>query len=505
MPVLTKKSALAATAVLALAFAGASSPLNASLVFAAACTPAPTLDAQHHKQHFDLPGAIAVDSWVWQTPESGANMLAPEGSKITVASANLRTANLVALHQGFPSLFQLNQQAATQGVQVAINGDLFDTDMGFPAAAVIENGKVIYGTDKMSKVFGLAQIPLLAGTGYRTTGTMKLGPKIINITGVNQLAPGADSAVVYSTNFPTRISPRGAETVLVSQGKIKKIYADGAAISVKLGTVLQLRGRFASSLAKLKVGMTAKLALPAKPKTQTDFVSDALLVRGTLKVSGSTFRIDSVNSRNPSQNRATIYDSSYGGRPPAGQATIVLDANERVAAVYDTGASVTVWPTQHVLQIYGTDHRGTLQVDVGDQATLDLSYASFGHNSLLFASGRGLNIMKDSLINYACATHPPGYRPRSAIGWNKDGQIWLMTSSLGLSIEDFGTRRGGSTVDQMAEFLKQLGATDAVSLDGGGSTEFDMASAQPGRYQRIDVPEDAWRRELAVGWGLSSR
>jgi len=503
--VLTKRSAVATAAVLALAFTGASSPLNASLAFAAACTPAPTLDAQHHKQHFDLPGAISVDSWVWQTPDSGANLLAPEGSKITVASANLRTANLVALHQGFPSLFQLNNQAAAQGVQVAINGDLFDTDMGFPASAVIENGKVLYGTDKMSKVFGLAQVPVSAGSGYRTTGTVKLGPKTISLTGVNQGAPGADSAVLYSANFAGRISPRGAETVLIVKGKIKRVYPNGADVAVKLGTVLQLRGRFASSLAKLKVGMGAKLALAARPKSQTDFVSDALLIRGTLKVSGSIFRIDSVNSRNPSQDRATIYDSSYGGRPPAGQATIVLDANNRVAAVYDAGASVTVWPTQHVLQIHRLDHRGTLQVDVGDQATLDLSYASFGHNSLLFASGRGLNIMKDSLINYACATHPPGYRPRSAIGWNKDGQIWLMTSSLGLSIEDFGTRRGGSTVDQMAEFLKQLGATDAVSLDGGGSTEFDMASAQPGHFQRMDVPDDAWRRELAVGWGLSSR
>ncbi len=505
MPVLKKRIVVATLASLALAFAGSSDPLNASLAIAAACTLAPNLDAAHHQQHFDLAGGISVDSWLWSTPSSGANLLAPEGAKITVATANLRKANLVALHNGFPSLFQLNDQAAAQGVQVAINGDLFDTDMGFPAGAVIENSQVIYGTSQMSKVFGLAQIPITAKSGYRTTGTIKLGPKTINITGVNQPAPGADSAVIYNSSFAGAIVPRGAETVLVYKGKIKKIYVAGSDVAVKLGTVLQLRGRYASSLSKLKVGMLTKLTLPARPKTQQDFVSDALLIRGTVKVSGSTFRIDSVNSRNPSQNRATLYDDSYGGRPPAGLATIVLDANNRVAAVYDNGASVTVWPTQHVLQIHGTDHRGTLQVDVGDQASVDLAYASFGHNSLVFASGRGLNIMKDSLINYACATHPPGYRPRTAIGWNKDGQIWLITSSLGLSIEDFGTRRGGSTVDQMAEFLQQLGATDAVSLDGGGSTEFDMTTGQSGHYQRLDVPEDAWRRELAVGWGLSSR
>ena len=496
---------MASVATLAIAFAGASDPLNATLAFASACTPAPKLDATHHQQHFDLPGSISVDSWLWQTPNSGANMLAPEGSKITVATANLRKANLVALHNGFPELFQLNEQAASQGVQVAINGDLFDTDMGFPVSAVIENGKVIYGTNKMSKVFGLADVALSATSGYRTTGTIKLGTKAISITGVNQAQPGADSAVIYSSAYAGRVAPRGAETVLVVKGKVKKIYAKGADLSTKLGTVLQLRGRYAASLSKIKAGMSVKLALPPRPKTQQDFVSDALLVKGTLKVSGATFRIDSVNSRNPSQNRATVYDSSYGGRPPAGQATIVLDGNNRVAAVYDNGASVTVWPTQHVVQINGTDHRGSLQVDAGDQATLDLGYSSFGHNSLLFASGRGLNIMKDSLINYACATHPVGYRPRSAIGWNKDGQIWLITSSLGLSIEDFGTRRGGSTVDQMAEFLQQLGATDAVTLDGGDSTEFDMAIGQPGHYQRLDVPDDAWRRELAVGWGLASR
>ncbi len=57
--------------------------------------------------------------------------------------------------------------------------------------------------------------------------------------------------------------------------------------------------------------------------------------------------------------------------------------------------------------------------------------------------------------------------PRTIIGWNKRGDTWLVTVD--------GRQEGyseGFTLFEAAAFMQQLGATDAINLDGGGSSTF---------------------------------
>jgi hypothetical protein len=67
-------------------------------------------------------------------------------------------------------------------------------------------------------------------------------------------------------------------------------------------------------------------------------------------------------------------------------------------------------------------------------------------------------------------------------------------------LNDWGFRQGGSTIHQLGEVLKSLGATDAVTVDGGGSTTF--LAKLLGRYKRLDVPDEAWIREIPIGAAL---
>jgi hypothetical protein len=63
-------------------------------------------------------------------------------------------------------------------------------------------------------------------------------------------------------------------------------------------------------------------------------------------------------------------------------------------------------------------------------------------------------------------TDDDGRHPRTAIGWDA-AQIWLVTVD--------GRRPGwsdGLTLVETAQLLRWLGATDALNLDGGGSTSF---------------------------------
>lgn len=57
--------------------------------------------------------------------------------------------------------------------------------------------------------------------------------------------------------------------------------------------------------------------------------------------------------------------------------------------------------------------------------------------------------------------------PRTAVGWNSEGVVWLVTVD--------GRQPGyseGMTLTELANFLLALGPTEAINLDGGGSTTF---------------------------------
>jgi hypothetical protein len=53
----------------------------------------------------------------------------------------------------------------------------------------------------------------------------------------------------------------------------------------------------------------------------------------------------------------------------------------------------------------------------------------------------------------------------------------------------------------MGEWLLDLGATEAVMLDGGGSTTMQIRKPQLG-WQRFDLPDSAWYRELANAFSI---
>jgi exopolysaccharide biosynthesis protein len=54
----------------------------------------------------------------------------------------------------------------------------------------------------------------------------------------------------------------------------------------------------------------------------------------------------------------------------------------------------------------------------------------------------------------------------------------------------------------MGEWLKQFGATQAVSVDGGGSTaQFVTIN---GVVSRQDLPENEWIRDIPVGLAITA-
>ena len=90
--------------------------------------------------------------------------------------------------------------------------------------------------------------------------------------------------------------------------------------------------------------------------------------------------------------------------------------------------------------------------------------------------------------------------PRSAVGISRDGRYLIL-----MAID--GRQRGyseGATKPETAEWLKKLGAWDALNLDGGGSTAL-VIEGPDGRPVTLNRPSGGRERRVANHLGVFAR
>jgi hypothetical protein len=498
----------AASFLAAIAFlVSGSIPANAANT---GCVFTPTLDTSRQAPTISLGTFVTAKSWQWQ-PGSDAtrDALSSLGTKVAVVSGNLRRITLGVLHSGVPRTQDLRVLTDSNDQTVAaINGDYFDGSG--PWNALVESGQISYSPPGKTQVFGVVRKKVVDSYGYRTTGTVTIGTKKFNITGVNQLEPGPSSLVLYKSNFIRAVTPKGATTLLIKNGKIIKVYPKGATISAVGRYVIQVKGYMAAHIAKMKVNSKVKFSLPPIPKYEERLAADTITTLGSVSSKSNTLKIDSVNYTNLGSS-ATLFDSNYKNTTNAGRATLRITPDRSgkliVKDIYKAGTRIKVDYEGFIIQARST--ASALLVNkfkIGDTVKISRSYKAEERSTFITAAGRGPRIVQGGKMIWICALHNKDLRPRTAIGWNQDGQIWFVTSSRGLQAYDIGYRQGGSTSSQMAQWLLQLGATEAILLDGGSSTAMYIDKPEEGpRLSRFDLPETSWVRNLANGFSLERR
>lgn len=101
----------------------------------------------------------------------------------------------------------------------------------------------------------------------------------------------------------------------------------------------------------------------------------------------------------------------------------------------------------------------------GSEALLRIESApevaeAIGGSPVLLRNGK--RWFAESTRTFVRARHP-----RTLVGWNDKGDVWLVT----VDGRQPGTSAGFS-LGEAAKFMRELGATEAINLDGGGSTTF---------------------------------
>lgn len=134
----------------------------------------------------------------------------------------------------------------------------------------------------------------------------------------------------------------------------------------------------------------------------------------------------------------------------------------------------------------------------GDIAILDITTNPDWQDTSMAITG-GAIILKDGNIPSQFSHASPGRHPRTAIGSSKDGKQIIIATVDGRQKNSLGM-----TLTELANLMIELGAYNAINLDGGGSTT--MAVRKPGTntINVVNSPSDGMARKIANAVGVFS-
>ena len=482
-------------------FAISLSPVNAAS--AATCeVTRPLSRATVTTDSLDLGGTLTRYSF-----RAGQGNSSPYETRFTVSKSNLNYTTLTPTTA--PYLRDRTQLSLAQGVSalVHVNGDFFDFSSRMPYSAIARGSQLTYAPQTKSKILGIRRGTASAKTGIIGNSYVKYGSKKLSVSGLNLPVLIGSRVVAYSSAYASATLPQATASILVISGKVKTVYPNGTTIRPKSGYVFSAVGSQAAILRKITVGTAFLYKAPTGTiaTLNRDYATSAgSITSGAGKVLTSISAVNLWASNYSSG--AVVFDQNYDDVPPRGSATVVVGSNGIVTKVSATGSSVSVPNGGTVIQFYGSAQTKVSGFTVGSSITIKRGFTTTSGSSYDSIFGIGSTLISKGEVVAPCTGNSDTVRPRTAVGWDDNGNVYLATTTMGRDWIDGGQggyRVGGSTVHQMADWLRDIGATNAVSLDGGGSTT--MYAKISGNYRRVDLPDGVWVRSIPVGVALISR
>ena len=486
------------------------SPFAMPAANAAWCKPAPNLSQFTYtpKVTYSNGGTFG-----YYTLPTGAGNMSNYQTRISVYKGDLSKSKMTMTFSKFGTTG--NQRVFADSVpnlSTYVNTDFIGPN-DMPYSAIISDGELVYSPaigsigdpqrNGSTRVLGWAKETFSESAGFALPAPLTSGANSATVVGVNLKTIPANSIVAYTPKSASKSIPRGAFAILVNKGRVTMTYLKGINIRPSVGTLFQASGTAVAKLKKFGNGKPASYKFPSLVKTA--LVADTVSSNGYVLIGKEKLKISAVNYVGSNATGATMYDKNFGSATLStiGAATFSVDASGVVQKTSSTrGIRIGVSSTNvRVFQVSAAQKYLVARIAVGDKLTVVNHFSSANHRNLIDAGGRGSLLLTNSENVEDCVGTSEEIRPRTVIGWNESGQFWVATSTMGRSWNDNYYRLGGSTIHQMGEWLKQLGATQSVSFDGGGSTaQFITLN---GVVSRQDLPEDEWIRDVPVGMAFS--
>lgn len=170
--------------------------------------------------------------------------------------------------------------------------------------------------------------------------------------------------------------------------------------------------------------------------------------------------------------------------------------DDKITYISQPGETVAV-PEDGYLIVMSKDYRtnaaSTFQVD--DEITLNIN-SSVDLDNMEFGFGGGGKLLINGTEAPATSIVASGRQPRTAFGLSEDGNtaIFMVVDGRGDSV--------GVTHSEMAAYMKEYGAYNAMHLDGGGSSTMAVKTVEDSQVAVKNTVSDGSERKVINAVGI---
>jgi exopolysaccharide biosynthesis protein len=370
--------------------------------------------------------------------------------------ANLKQLNL-------PNLQQVYWQKAGEEVQVYLKTQVADNTTYYPAH---QPERIVFTIQ--NQVQGVIQTQQVAPgvTHTRLVRHSGRGPLNINVLEIDPKTPNLE------------IAPALASGKMAGKAKASTIAYNTRAIAAINGSFFKPDQGIPLGLLIINEELVAgplfeRVALGISSNAQLKM--DRVGMRGNLIQGNTRVKLDNVNQPRTEKHQVVLYTSRWGAtapKVPSGGVQIQL-LKGQITGV-STQQSLPIPKDGYVVSGPLTNNLRTLieqaatPIQVGFYTTPDWSDVkhAISGGPFLLRSGQ---LYVDAAAQRFSFSGEGSYAPRSAAGITRSGKLLLVT------VDGRQKSSVGTSLTEMAHIMKQLGAVDAMNLDGGSSTQMVVA------------------------------
>ena len=246
-------------------------------------------------------------------------------------------------------------------------------------------------------------------------------------------------------------------------------------------------------------------------ENNTAFIDSTKFVGSITAPNGKSYPIDGLNKTfywyQPSkeyshESKIQMYDSFWSsksrGDKTAGEVLLSED-NVVEQIVYRKNIDMKIPKGKKILQVSGGSERFVREnIKVGDKVQINTNIEP-NRNWKMMIGGHALLLENGAIKKYTKdVSSIGGIRARTAVGISKDGKTVYIVSCEGRT-----KRSAGLSLNELSQFMLDLGAFKAINLDGGGSTAMAVRNLGDIKRTRVTNPErNAAERKVVNGLGV---
>lgn len=206
-----------------------------------------------------------------------------------------------------------------------------------------------------------------------------------------------------------------------------------------------------------------------------------------------------INKPYLAYNRTIMFDSTFAaksyGKTLGADVLEILVQEGVIKEIRRSGEPFTIPKNGFVLASVGSDiSEMSSHFKVGD--SINIKY-DVNFRYLDLSVGGGTQLVKDGKVMSTFTQNITGAHPRTGLGITKDRKHLIL-----VTVDGRTASYRGVTQTELANLLIQLGAYEAINLDGGGSTQMVTTSPFTGAVGTVNYPSDQVERKMYTGLAI---